>query len=794
MTNDNTAVQYAVREYAIGSPANRHVFESPSYAATLIGKTGIYASLYYHSDEIEKHAEAQFILKGKVDLTGYKKSVAAHSLTIDLDSKDDVELARQATIRVVARLKEQYHVDDRALSICFSGKKGFHIEIPAELFGGFSPSTDLPKLHKLIAVHLTEGFGPLLDTSIYRHTGLIRLENTIHQDTGLYSMPITFQELQDKSMGEIRAMAVQARTDLGRLDPKLLQTSVALAALKEIQPEVLPLAVSSTSVSSKIATVEPPPIAKWSNIAKHCKIISDIERKSKTGENIVHDERVQLGTIATAFGTDGKRKVHELLLGQGNYNQEKTESYMNQMLEHGYKPAVCDSICGPDNLCPAIKILRRRSPIAFAYTNGDKDYVESYAVERLIKHFSDLIYVTTEKLFYEYYGGVYRVLDEEQLKVDIRELLPFYFPLKDITNHKLNELIKRLKLERPIRFDGRMNSDMYRINLNNGIYDLRTGELSQHSPEFKSSVQLPFSYDPKAACPRFDQFMLDTFKGDQEIIDYILKLWCYLFMPTYAFQKIWVWIGEGRNGKGVLSRLMIRTLGLTNVSHEDIHQLAHERFSTVNLKDKLANFSTELRTDYLDLTAMKKLSGEDFISAEFKGKDKFSFKSFARLIVSGNQLPRISEIGTAFSGRFVFIPFRNVVLDGAVDTKLEERLATELPGIFNRVVSMFQQIQSPDGTIYFPETKTISEARTSALTSLNSAVEFIESECRKVPGQNVLLKDLFGAYQIWCKNSGYKEMGRNRFADALRCGCKLSVTNGAGNQLTVYGVMRVQFA
>lgn len=787
MDNDTNLVTYDLQELAINSPANRHIFQPVSYATSLFGQSGIYRSYFRHSVKLTQYAEAQKVLTGKPDIRGYQGSVAADSIIIDLDSKQDVELARQAAIRLLTRLHNDYTIDLNASSICFSGRKGFHVEIPATLFGGFTPAAELPGLHKLIVEHLTEGFGNLIDTSIYRHTGLIRLENTKHQDTGLFSIPILFNELTECTMDQIRDMAVRPRI-IERIDPGTLATNAALEALKAIRPKVSTESVVGPNNNESVSAIVPPSIDKWPKIAKHCRIIRAIERKHDAGDNIVHQERVWLGTIATAFGEPGKRKVHELLAGQANYDQTKTEGYLNQMTEHGYKPALCANICGPDNLCPAIKTIRRRSPSAFAYTDGEKAYVESYAVERLVKHFGNLIYVVIEKSFYEYSSGVYKPIDEQELKTNICQLLPFYFSVKDITNNRLNALVERMKLERAVRFEEKMNADMYRLNLANGIYDLRTGILSDHTPEFKSSIQLPFSYDSKATCPLFDQFMLDTFKGDQDTIDYMLKLWCYLFMPTYAFQKIWVWIGEGRNGKGVLSRLVIRTLGQTNVSHEDLHQLAHERFSAINLMNKQANFSTELRADDLDMTAIKKLSGEDFVSAEFKGKDKINFKNYARLIVSGNKLPRFSEIGTAIMERFVFIPFRNVVLADAVDTTLEENLSKELPGIFNRVASMFPQIQDPNGTIYFKESEAITAARETMLSSVNSAVEFINTECRRVPGSQSTLKGLYPHYQTWCKESGYNAMGKNKFADALRSGCKLAVTNGTGNQTMIYGV------
>jgi putative DNA primase/helicase len=793
MTVSENPLQHNIREYAIEGLDRRHHFESPSYRSTLLGKSQTFESVFLHSEKLKDYCEAKRLETGKPSITGYRDTVGADCVSIDIDSQTDLEQARQATIHIIENLCTDFLVDPLCLTICFSGNKGFHISVPAGLFGGFTPSKDLPRFHKMIVEQLAGEYSYLVDYTIYGHVSIIRLENTRHEKSGLFAVPLIFSELQEHTVDDIKIMAVNIRTDVKRIDSSTLQANQKLVALKASLEDKLSTAPVSTVDENNVYSYSNVEFNRWNRIAKHCKVLQQIEQKGKTGELIRHDDRVALGCIATAFGDDGKKKVHDILKTQSNYDKNRTEYYLDTMADSGYKPKLCEKICGPDNLCDAIKVINRRSPIAFAYThdaNSDtpKKYVESYAVEKLRSHFTNLLYVTKEKVFYQYDHGVYKMIDAEALKARICEFLPYYFPAREITHNRMNALEERMKLERSVRFEGTMNADTHKINLQNGIFDLQTGKLSAHDPNIKLSVQIPSSYDPRATCPLFDKFMEETFKNDKETIEYVLKLWCYLLLPTYAFQKIWVWLGEGRNGKGVLSRLMIRMLGQENVSHEDIHQLAHERFSSINLKDKLANISTELRADDLDMSALKKLSGEDYISAEFKGKDKIAFKSFARLIIIANQLPRFSEIGTAIMERFEFIRFENVVTNAAVDTTLEEKLAKELPGIFNRVVLQFSQIVGADGRIYFETPTKLKEAQKEVLSDLSSVVEFVETDCVKGRELQMQLKDLYAKYKQWSKDCGYKPLGRNRFSNLLRNACKLEVSGGTGNQTTVKGV------
>jgi|ERR1051326_1628062 putative DNA primase/helicase len=802
MTLSENPSQYTIKEYAIEGLDKRHHFDSPSFRYALAGKSQTFESIFLHSEKLIRYCQEKYEETGRKVVWGYNDKVAADCLTIDIDSKLDIPKAHKAAIDFVSHLRDEYGIDPNDLAICFSGYKGFHIQIPAELFGGFIPSKDLPRQHKILAAHLTRQWAHLVDYSIYLPVGLIRIENTRHKETDLYAIPLTFRELQDLSLDGIRATATNVRENVQRTNPRTLSRNPKLESLKYDLEQKLQTQPVSTTDDNNTYSYSALDIKHWSKLPQHCDVLKEIESKSKTGQLIEHHERVALGSIATAFGDNGKKKVHEILKTQDNYDRDKTEYYLNTMADSFYKPQLCEHICGPDGLCDAIKAINRRSPIAFAYTydqklDHKKKYVESFAVEKVGKHFSTLLYVTEEKAFYQYSHGVYKQIDTEVLKSMVCQFLPFYFPKEDVTNHRLNAVLERLKLERSIRFDGNLNADKYKLNLRNGIFDLESGTLSGHTDKFISSIQLPFEYDRKAKCPVFDKFMEETFSNDDKIINYMLKLWCYLLIPSYEFQKVWIWLGDGRNGKGTLNRCMTAMLGDENVAFQDVHVLAHDKFSPIHLKGKLVNFSTEMQTDDLDMTMIKKLSGGDQITAEYKNKDKINFKNYARLIVLANQLPRLSDVGPSVLERFVFIPFKHSIAEKDMDTRLDEKLAAELPGIFNRVEAKFEELVQLDGRISIETPEILLERRKDAIQKISSVAEFACE--RYVPGletDKITLKSLYKEYVEWSHHSGYKPLGKIKFADVLRTTCKLRVDSDAGlkNQMCVYGIITAVIA
>jgi len=803
MSINETNSQFNIREYALGSVSSRNRFEGLDFAETQYGKRDIFQSNFLHSDQIEKYADSQTFKEGYRTVKGYMGVVASDSLKIDVDVEGDLSKALDITRQLVSRILNDYKVPETSVSVKFSGSKGFHIALPAELFGGFTPTTTLPALHRTIASELCSGFELNTDTSIYHTVALFRVENTQNSKSNLYSIPLTIGELKEWTIKQVEELAKTPRIiPVNSVSHSPVDSLVALT--QKCEQQLLTLVTQQTATLStpirQDNTDSPQPDAKKINtMFKHCQALAAIQKKSDSKELIGHVNRVTLGTVLPSLGDEGRKRVHKILEGQENYNRQQTDYYMDSMKAGSYKPELCLTICGIDNLCPAIRAINRKSPIAFAYTY-DKDidtkikkFVESYAIDKIVAHFTDIKYSLIDQSFYRYSNGVYQQIADSEIKTSLDDFLPFYFPKELITNTNLNALVERLKTQREVRFEGRFNSEMYRVNLQNGIFDLNTKKLEPHSPAFMSNIQLPFKYDPQAKSPVFDAFMLDIFENDKEIVDYILKIWCYLLLPTYSFQKIFVWYGSGRNGKGTLKTIINDMLGMANTANEDIHELADGRFSAINLKDKLVNFSSELKTNELDLSMLKKLSGGDLIAADKKYKDKITFQNIARLIILANELPRFSEIGNAITQRFEFIEFPKQFNGTAMDTKLNEKLFAELPGIFNRLVTMMPNIFDTNGAINFNAPMTVEKKKQAILSSLSTVVEFVNEKCTEDKDKSIRVQSLYVSYHSWAKNSGYIPVGKKTFNTILRDTCEMKVENKKSdqNQLHVYDIKRI---
>jgi putative DNA primase/helicase len=89
------------------------------------------------------------------------------------------------------------------------------------------------------------------------------------------------------------------------------------------------------------------------------------------------------------------------------------------------------------------------------------------------------------------------------------------------------------------------------LNVNNGVVDLRTGELLPHDRTFMcSKISKNINYDPDADCPEFKRF-LEMVMPNPMHRAYLQRLMGYTAIGEVRDQIFVVHIGKGGNGKGV---------------------------------------------------------------------------------------------------------------------------------------------------------------------------------------------------------------------------------------------------
>jgi len=156
-----------------------------------------YVSLYKYT---EKH---KALLEEKGSLAGVKDTLT-NALYFDFDSKDSLEKAQNDAIEVANRLITRGFEEDE-IGCYFTGGKGFSVEIEMNEYL-------TPDKFKAVVFDIA-GDLDTFDGVVNDPNRIVRISNTKHQNSGLYKIPLTPDELVNLTIPEIKLLAKNPRAN-----------------------------------------------------------------------------------------------------------------------------------------------------------------------------------------------------------------------------------------------------------------------------------------------------------------------------------------------------------------------------------------------------------------------------------------------------------------------------------------------------------------------------------------------------------------------------------------------------
>src|SRR5262249_39288779 len=124
------------------------------------------------------------------------------------------------------------------------------------------------------------------------------------------------------------------------------------------------------------------------------------------------------------------------------------------------------------------------------------------------------------------------------------------------------------------------------LNLQNGLFDLETGQLVPHTPAHFSTVQLPITYDPAAQCPTILAWFDEVTGQDAETIDTLRAYLKAIVKGETRIQRLLELIGPGGGGKGTFMRLAQALVGRANTAVTELRHLEGNRFELATVRFK----------------------------------------------------------------------------------------------------------------------------------------------------------------------------------------------------------------
>lgn len=227
--------------------------------------------------------------------------------------------------------------------------------------------------------------------------------------------------------------------------------------------------------------------------------------------------------------------------------------------------------------------------------------------------------------------------------------------IPNLTRSKRTEVITWLEAS---LLDSVPLSDARYICFKNGVLDVKTGELSEHSPDYILLNKIPHDYDPEAYSEVCDRTLDKISCNDPEVRALLEEVAGYTMYRRNELRKAFILIGDKANGKSTFFDMINTMLGSANTTALDLKELS-DRFKTAEAAGKLAIIGDDIGDEFIpNPSIFKKLVSGDRINAERKGKDPFDFDNYSKLLFSANNIPRIKDKSGAVIDRLIIVPFR----------------------------------------------------------------------------------------------------------------------------------------
>ncbi len=320
------------------------------------------------------------------------------------------------------------------------------------------------------------------------------------------------------------------------------------------------------------------------------------------------------------------------------------------------------------------------------------------------------------------------------------------------------------------------------LGCKNGVIDLMTGEFRPGDPSDYIQKTAPTKWlGLNVAAPRFEQFLQEIFDGDQELIDFVQRLFGYGITGQNSEAVFAVLWGQGRNGKDTLLEALQHALGpdLADRVPGDVLMSGGSRRGNASPElmelrgRRLAWVSETKQHARLNANQVKDITGRNMLKARPLYGQFVSFPAQYMLMLLTNNKPTIPAEDYAIWQRILLIEFGMSFVEKPTatnerkrDPHLASKLQDEAAGILAWLIRgclkwQAEGLNPPDVVRHATEQYRREE------DTLNL---FIRENCiidKNNPNMYVESSELRSAYNEWASANGERQIRLREFGERM---------------------------
>lgn len=263
--------------------------------------------------------------------------------------------------------------------------------------------------------------------------------------------------------------------------------------------------------------------------------------------------------------------------------------------------------------------------------------------------------------------------------------------------------INKLKADERCHFE----PDRRYVCFKNGVFDCETGKLNDFDVKYKTDIVLDFDYVAGARSALWDKVLGQTVPDENMRETYHQFCGCFLAKRSeYKIEYICFVVGEGQNGKSIICKAIINTLGRGVASSYSPEQLfksgTQSEYHLADVNGKVVN--------YCDDVSKKDFSGGDFKAfvsgGEFTGRHPYSRRPtkvtrVPLMLCCANGMPPTTDDTDGYFRRFLIILAPNHIDERDKDVTLEKKLLADdvRAAIFNWMYDGYKTFVQNNGKI-----------------------------------------------------------------------------------------------
>ncbi|CAM4229023.1 hypothetical protein BOTU111921_18135 [Bordetella tumbae] len=700
----------------------------------------------------------------------------------DID-RDELGDAIESVQRFLSKL-QGYGVDVDMLRLYATGKKGFHVEVPLAFCveSGYANLRDderrmLPSIVEKFAESLyVDG----LDMRVYsaRKGRMWRCVNVRRPDTGTFKVQISRDEIMAMTPESYRALVASPRDTWA--PERFTEDEPPLGELWDAAGSK---AMARDTVSATATPVTGEKVARVKSLLKVLHPDDEADGVSK------HSLRLQvLQAVYFELGRDdGLALVREWAKQSGSkefFKKREWQSMFDACSAKTGKVVALGTLVMRAREKGWVDPYPELNPLADLKQNPDArpKLTELGMAEFIAAKYSHQIRFVED-------AGCWIVWDGKQwnfesdgasinplLKVEGRGLVRHITADMDEDRVKaITSFVARMEKASTVRAvkelmraelalrvgSGLLDAQPYLLNVDNGVLDLKSGQLFAHDPELLLTQRAYVAFDAGAQCPRWEQFVNEIACGDAELVRYLQCVAGYCLSGDISRHESYFMHGAGGNGKSVFVGTLRKLLGSYAATLPvDALMVKHKPGqATPDLAQlrgvRMAVTSEIARGQQLNSGVFKDIVSGDAMSVRLLNQNPVMLRPVCKVVMPGNFLPTISENDHGTWRRVRAVPFSATFTGLGRDMHLEEKLAREMAGILNWCLGGFQMVQRREMRLPASVEKKTSDYRASLDTVQRFVDEcMVEDEPGRQNGGKIEAAVLFQVFRAWCIRNG----------------------------------------